>query len=70
MSRCPTKNEGGEEPVKILHILKKAPDASTKKIIELQAAGNDVKTVELYKGGASYEKLVADVFSSDKVFCW
>jgi hypothetical protein len=56
--------------VKILHILKKAPDASTKKIIELQAAGNDVKTVELYKGGTSYDKLVTEVFASDKVFCW
>ena len=56
--------------MKILHILKKAPDASTKKIIELQAAGNEVKTVELYKGGVSYDKLVAEVFVSDKIFCW
>jgi len=56
--------------VKILHILKKAPDASTKKIIELQAAGNQVTVIELYKGGIFYEKLVADVFENDKVFCW
>lgn len=56
--------------MKILHILKKAPDASTKKIIELQSSGNEVKTIELYKGGASYDTLVADVFSFDKVFCW
>ncbi|HYA86633.1 MAG TPA: hypothetical protein VEI57_06190 [Nitrospirota bacterium] len=54
----------------IMHILKKAPDASTKKIIEVQAAGNIVKTIELYKGGVSYDKLVADIFSSDRVFCW
>jgi hypothetical protein len=59
-----------ESAVKILHILKKAPDASTKKIIEFQAAGNQSTTIELYKGGVSYEKLVADVFSHDKVFCW
>ena len=56
--------------MKILHILKKAPDASTKKIIEFQSAGNEVKTIELYKGGADYDKLIADVFSFDKVFCW
>jgi hypothetical protein len=56
--------------VKILHILKKTPDASTTKIIEFQAAGNEVKTVELYKEGTSYDKLVADVFAFDKVFCW
>ncbi len=56
--------------MKILHILKKAPDASTRKIIEVHAAGNQVKTVELYKGGVSYDKLIADVFAHDKVFCW
>lgn len=56
--------------VKILHILKKAPDASTKKIIEVQASGNQVKIVELYKGGVSYDTLIADVFAHDKVFCW
>ncbi|HUJ17396.1 MAG TPA: hypothetical protein VL197_05325 [Nitrospirota bacterium] len=56
--------------MKILYLLKKAPDASTKKIIEVQAAGNQVKTIELYKGGVAYDALVADVFSHDKVFCW
>lgn len=56
--------------MKILHILKNAPDESTRKIIELQASGNEVKTVELYKGGVSYDKLIADVFAFDKVFCW
>ncbi len=56
--------------MKILHILKKAPDPSTKKIIGIHVASHDVKTVELYKGGVSYDKLVADVFAHDKVFCW
>ncbi len=56
--------------MKILHILKKAPDASTTKIIEIHAAGNQVKTVELYKGGVSYDSLIADVFHHEKVFCW
>jgi hypothetical protein len=65
-----TEHDEGDDIVKILHIVKKAPDASTKKIIELQAVGNEVKTIELYKGSVSYEKLVADVFSHDKVICW
>ncbi len=56
--------------MKIVHILKKTPDASTKKIIEFQAASNDVIKIELYKGKVSYDKLVADVFSAEKVFCW
>lgn len=56
--------------VKILHIVKKAPDASTKKIIDIHAAANQVTTLDLTKGGVSYDKLVADIFANDKVFCW
>ena len=56
--------------MKIVHILKKAPDASTKKIIEVQASGNQSKVIDLAKGNIAYDKLVADVFASDKVFCW
>jgi len=56
--------------MKILYILKAAPDASTKKIIEVQSAGNEVTTVDLTAGGVAYDKLVADVFTHDKVYCW
>ena len=54
----------------ILHILKKAPDASTKKIIEAQSTGNKVTIIDLTKGGISYDKLISDVFANDKVICW
>jgi len=33
--------------VKILHILKKTPDASTKKIIDIHASANQVTTIDL-----------------------
>ena len=56
--------------MKILHILKRPPDESTKKIIDTQRAGNDVTIVDLTKGGVDYGKLVADVFGSDRVFTW
>ncbi len=56
--------------MKILHILKAAPNASTTKIIDLHKSGNEVNIIELYKGGVSYDKLVKDVFAHDKVFCW
>lgn len=56
--------------MKILYIVKNAPDASTKTIMAVQSAGNQVKTIDLAKGGVDYDKLVADVFSHDKVFCW
>jgi len=56
--------------MKILHIMKKVPDASTKKIIEVQASGHQSKVIDLTQGGIAYDKLVLDVFASDKVFCW
>ena len=56
--------------MKVLHILKKEPDASTSKIIELHARGNQVTRLELYQGSVDYDKLVAAIFSHDKVFCW
>jgi len=56
--------------MKVLHILKTTPDGPTKKIIELQSAAHEVKIIDLTRGGVSYDSLVADVFSHDKVFCW
>lgn len=56
--------------MKVLHILKAAPDASTLKIIEVQSSGNEVTTIDLTRGGVSYDRLVADVFSHERVFCW
>lgn len=56
--------------MKILYIIRRTPDASTKKIIEVQSAGNQVTTVDLTKGSVNYDKLVADVFSHDRIFCW
>jgi hypothetical protein len=59
-----------DRTMKILHIVKKTPDASTKKIIEAQASGNQSKIIDLTHGGIAYDKLVTEVFASDKVFCW
>jgi hypothetical protein len=59
-----------EKAMKILHILKTVPDATTAKIIEMQSAGNEAMIIDLTRGGISYDKLVAGVFSHDKVFCW
>jgi len=56
--------------MKVLYILKTSPDASTRKIIEVQSVGNQVTTIDLTKGDVSYDKLVSDVFNHDKVICW
>ncbi len=54
----------------ILHILKSLPDATTRKIIELQSSENRVATIDLTKGGVDYDQLVADIFANDQVVCW
>lgn len=56
--------------MKILHILKTAPDASTQKIIEAQTPGNQLKVIDLTRGAIAYDRLVEDVFASERVFCW
>lgn len=56
--------------MKILHIVKIKPDASTERIIELHKAGNEVMIIDFTEGPVSYDNLVAAVFMSDKVFCW
>jgi hypothetical protein len=59
-----------DSSMNILHITKKEPDASTKRIIEIHKAGNAVTIIDLSTGPESYDKLVAAVFASDRVFCW
>ena len=56
--------------MKVLHILKSAPYASTMRIIEVHSAANEVTTIDLTAGSVSYDKLVEDIFSYDKVICW
>jgi hypothetical protein len=70
ISSFPIDIDEEDEAMKILYILKSTPDASTKKIIEVQSAGNQTRTVDLTKGSVDYDQLVADVFSNDKVYCW
>lgn len=55
--------------MKILHILNDGPSDSSAKIIETQSKEHEVKVVELSKK-ASYESLVDEIFSHDKVVSW
>lgn len=56
--------------MKILHILRKEPNATVKKIIALQSRENKVRTVELYKGDVDYDELLELIFSHDRVISW
>ncbi len=56
--------------MKILHLLKDGPTKLSDQIISVQSKEHEVKIVDLSKGAASYEKIVDDIFSYDKVISW
>ncbi|MCL4536921.1 MAG: hypothetical protein M1610_04955 [Nitrospirae bacterium] len=56
--------------MKVLHLLKSEPDETTRKIMEIHKAENDVKVIDLTKGDFSYESIIEDIFSYDKVISW
>ncbi|MBZ0156726.1 MAG: hypothetical protein K8I29_11040 [Alphaproteobacteria bacterium] len=58
--------------MKILHVLKASADEKVSLIITIHAkdVNNEVKVVDLSSPDISYEELVADIFSFDRVFSW
>lgn len=55
--------------MKVLYILRGESDDTIKKLIEVQKKENEVKVLRLHKG-MSYDELVDDIFSYDKVISW
>lgn len=55
--------------MKILHILNDGPTDLSTRIIEEQKKGHELKVVELSKID-SYDALVDDIFSHDRVISW
>lgn len=56
--------------MKILHILNDGPSDLSTKIIDVQSKENEVKVIELSKKEASYEDIIDEIFSHDKVVSW
>jgi hypothetical protein len=56
--------------MKILHMLSDGPTELSSKVIEVQSGDNEVKVVDLSKKETSYDVIVDDMFSFDKVVCW
>jgi len=56
--------------MKILHILNDGPTELSTKIIEGQNRDNEVKVVNLSKKEMTYEALVDEIFSSERVISW
>jgi len=56
--------------MKILHILRTAPDETVDNFIKTSTNGDRAKIAELYKGDIDWSCLVDDIFSHDKVISW
>ena len=56
--------------MKVLHILNDGPTKLSEQIISVQAKDNEVKVIDLSKKGASYESIIDDIFSYDRVISW
>lgn len=56
--------------MKILHILNDGPTELSTKVIEVQSRDNEVKVVNLSKREMTYEAIIDEIFSSDRVISW
>ena len=56
--------------MKILYILRSAPDTNVEKFMDVITNGDESKVQALYNGDINWSTLVDDIFSHDKVICW
>jgi hypothetical protein len=56
--------------MKLLHILRSEPNEMTRFIIDQMSRGEAKSETPLYSGPVNYDKLVEEIFRSDRVICW
>ena len=56
--------------MKILHILNDGPTSLSDRIIDIQSKEHQVKVIDLSGEEVSYENVVDDIFSHDRVVSW
>ena len=56
--------------MKLLHILKSAPDERTRTLIDIISQGEETTEVSLYDEATDYGRLVDLIFENDKVISW
>jgi hypothetical protein len=53
-----------------LHILRSEPDEVARSLMQGFSGAGTNREVPLYLGPVDYDKLVQDIFQSDRVICW
>lgn len=56
--------------MKILHILNDGPTDLSTRVINVQSKDNEVKVIDLSKKTVSYESVIDDIFSHERVISW
>lgn len=56
--------------MKLLHILKSAPDERTRSLMDIVSQGEEATEVSLYDEATDYRKLVDLIFEYEKVITW
>jgi len=59
-----------EHTMKILHLINDSITQLPKQIIDIQSGNNEVTVIELSKKEVSYESIIDDIFSHDRVVSW
>jgi hypothetical protein len=56
--------------MKLLHILKSAPDERTRTLMDIISQGEETTEVSLYDETTDYSRLVDLIFEHEKVITW
>jgi len=56
--------------MKILNVYRSAPDATTKKLVEIVTEGREADSFDLTAASPDYGQLVDKIFAADQTICW
>lgn len=56
--------------MRILHILRTEPEETVERLIEAVSKDDEYAVAALYQKDMDWGRLVADIFSYDRVICW
>jgi hypothetical protein len=56
--------------MKVLNIVRTAPDDFVKKFIETFSGDKGNKVIALFEGDVDWSSLIDEIFSHDRIICW
>ena len=56
--------------MKILNVYRSAPDATTKKLVEIVTEGREASSFDLNVSTPDYSSLVDMILAADQTICW